>query len=199
MAGAMVLTPALVNVQSQKEIDKERKEAAKLTRAELNSKANKVALLLRNGTDSKYESGDFRHGDDFYLLFKTPADGYLAVYLMDDSQNLFCLLPYRGDASGKTQVKAGKEYVFFSAGHAAPESSAFVDEYTMTCTKSSEQNFLYVIFSPNEFTKANDSQTDSKLILPRELPFEDFQKWLAKNRSRDKDMKVETKSLTIRK
>ncbi|MDR1595101.1 MAG: DUF4384 domain-containing protein [Prevotellaceae bacterium] len=158
-----------------------------------------TAQILRNGTESRFASDNFRHGDDFYLLFKTPVSGYLAVYLMDDRQNVFCLLPYRSDASGKTQVKAGKEYVFFSAKHADNESRAFVDEYTLTSEKSSEQNFLYLIFSPNAFTKANDSQVDSELVLPRELPFEDFQKWLAKNKTKDKDMKVETKSLMIKK
>jgi hypothetical protein len=159
---------------------------------------NFTAQILRNGTESKFESDEFKHNDDFYLLFKTPVEGYLAVYLMDEMQTVFCLLPYRGDASGKTQVKAGKEYIFFSEKHADKEMT-FVDEYTLTCEKSSVQNFLYIIFSPNEFTKASDNQSDNELVLPRELPFEDFQRWLAKNRTKDKDMKVETKSLMIKK
>jgi hypothetical protein len=60
-----------------------------------------------------------------------------------------------------------------------------------------EQNVLYIVVSPNEFTKANDDAGNA--ALPRELPFADFQKWLAKNRQKDKDMKVEIKNLTVKK
>jgi hypothetical protein len=165
-----------------------------------------TARALRNGTDERFESGDFRHGDDLYLLFRSPVDGYLAVYLMDDAQTAFCLLPYRGDASGQAQVKAGREYVFFSTRH-AERGVDFVDEYSLTCEKAVEQNLLYVIFSPNEFTKANDGEKagasgvtpENAAIFPKELPFEDFQRWLTKNRDKDKDMKVDMKALTIKK
>ncbi|MDR1120544.1 MAG: DUF4384 domain-containing protein [Dysgonamonadaceae bacterium] len=159
------------------------------------------AKVLCNGTETKYESDNFRNGDDIYLLFRSPVDGYPAVYLVDDSQTAFCLLPYMNDTQGKVRIKAGREYVFFSAKHAEPAEKSIVSEYTMICDKSAEQNYLYIIFSPNEFTKANDSNVhdESARVLPRELPFADFQKWLAKNRQRDRDMKVEVKSLMIKK
>jgi len=156
------------------------------------------AKILRNGTEAKHESDNFRHGDDLFLLFSSPANGYLAVYLVDDSQTTFCLLPYANDTQGKVKVKGGSSYVFFSQKHVPLAEKAKVNEYTLTCEKTVEQNYLYIIFSPNEFTKANDSQT-SEPALPRELPFEDFQKWLTNNRSHDKDMRVEVKSLTIKK
>jgi hypothetical protein len=158
-----------------------------------------TAMTLRNGTEARYESGDFKNGDDLYLLFRSPAAGYLAVYLVDDAQTAFCLLPYMSDPSGKAPVNVGKEYVFFSAKHVSPAEVAKINEYTLTCQKQAEQNYLYIIFSPNEFTKANDTRAEGEEVLPRELSFEDFQKWLAKNRNRDKDMKVEIKVLTIKK
>jgi hypothetical protein len=162
-----------------------------------------TSKALRNGTESKYESGEFRHGDDLYLLFRSPVDGYLAVYLVDETPTAFCLLPYRGDPSGQAQVKAGQEYVFFSECHAG-RGVSFVDEYTLTCEKAVEQNMLYIIFSPNKFIKANDAEandihSENDIILPRELPYEDFQKWLVNNRIKDKDMKVEAKGITIKK
>jgi hypothetical protein len=159
------------------------------------------AKILCNGVEAKFESDNFKHGDDIYLLFRSPVEGYLAVYLLDASQTAFCLLPYPNDAEGKVKIKAGKDYIFFSEKHADRTEMSIVTEYMMTCEKSSEQNFLYVIFSPNEFTKANDSDIheESSYVLPREVTFEEFQKWLAKNRGRDKDMKNEVKSLTIKK
>lgn len=35
--------------------------------------------------------------------------------------------------------------------------------------------------------------------LPRELKYEDFQKWLTKNRTADKDMQVEIKTISVKK
>ncbi len=151
-----------------------------------------------NSVKSKYTTDNFYDGEDIFLAFRSPVDGYLAVYLIDDSQTAFCLLPYSGDPEGKTPVKAGKDYIFFSKQHVAPAERNIVNEYVLTAAKRVEQNFLYIIFSPNEFTKANDAFI-GEVLLPRELSLADFQKWLAKNRQRDKDMKVETKVLTIKK
>lgn len=58
-----------------------------------------TAKVLRNGTEEKFESSDFRSGDDMFLYFRSPVDGYLVVYLLDETtQEVFCLLPYK--ASG---------------------------------------------------------------------------------------------------
>jgi hypothetical protein len=158
------------------------------------------AKILCNGVESRYENDQFKNGDDIYLLFQSPVDGYLAVYLVDDALTAFCLLPYSRNASGQVKVKGGKEYVFFSQKHAERSEAATMEEYTLTTQKSVEQNFLYTIFSPNEFTKANDRNAEEgDVVLPRELTFEDFQKWLVKNKNRDNDMKVKVKVLTIKK
>ena len=156
-----------------------------------------TAKVLKNGTEAKFESDHFRNGDAIYLLFHSPADGYLAVYLIDESQTAYCLLPYMKAPSGNARVKSGTEYVFFSERQADRAEAAIVNEYRLTAEKPAEQNFLYVIFSPNEFTKAND-KTRSE-ALPRELSLADFRQWLANNRTRDKNMKVVEKILTITK
>ncbi|MDR2466166.1 MAG: DUF4384 domain-containing protein [Prevotellaceae bacterium] len=158
------------------------------------------AKILRNGTDNKYESdsGSFRHGDDIYLSFRSPVDAFLAVYLLDNtSHTAFCLLPYKGDPRGRARVEAGRDYVFFSKEHADPDEKPIVNEYKMTCSKSPEHNAMYFIVSTCEFTKANDM--DLKDTLPRELPSADFHEWLLKNRRNDRNMKVEMRSITIKK
>ena len=157
-----------------------------------------TAKVLKNGTEAKFESDNFKNGDDIYLLFRSPTDGYLAVYLVDESQTAYCLLPYKNTPSGNARIKSGKEYVFFSGKDAERNEAAAVDEYVLTTNKSAENNFLWIIFSPNEFTKAND-KTRGEVSLPRELSYDDFQQWLAKNRTRDKDMKLVTKGLTVTK
>jgi len=155
------------------------------------------AKVLKNGTEDRFESDEFRSGDDIYLSFRSPMDGYLAVYLIDDAGTSYCLLPYRNDPTGRVNVKSGRDYIFFSVKHADRAEAARVDEYMLTCDKQTEINFIYVIFSPNEFIKANDMQANEG--LPRELSFEDFQRWLTRNRERDSGMKVNINGLTIKK
>ena len=91
------------------------------------------AKLLRNGTEEKYESDEFRNGDDLYLYFKSPINGYLAVYLLDENTlQVFCLLPYKSSGEPAYKIVHDKPYVFFSC-QKAEENPNEVDEYTMTC------------------------------------------------------------------
>lgn len=144
------------------------------------------AKVLRNGTDDKFESDQFRNGDDMFLSFISPVSGYLAVYLVDADNQAYCLLPYRNQSDGIYPVKANQRYLFFNVKEAPQNERSYVDEYVMTCSRLSEQNHIYVIFSPNQFVKATDKSSDER--LPRELNYDDFQKWLVKCRKHDKDM-----------
>ena len=161
------------------------------------SQNNFVAKVLRNGIEDKFESGNFKSGDDLYLSYQTSTKGYIAVYLVDDSKNAYCLLPYQSSTDGKVAVDANTRYVFFNQKTAAPLfQSNEVDEYNMTCSKASETNYIYVISSPNPFVKAIDNAAAG---LPRELSFDNFQKWLSKNRTQDKDMQVDIKTIIVEK
>ena len=53
---------------------------------------------------------------------------------------------------------------------------------------------LYVVFSPNKFTKANDN-ADGPV---RSLPFEDFHNWLSRIRKLDADMNLLPYDIVIR-
>lgn len=161
------------------------------------------ATLMREGQGGrKVATTDFNNGEDLYLQFTSPVEGYLAVYLLD-KDNAYCLLPYMRDGSGKVKVKAGKQYLFFSPQAVPQAERAMVDEYTMTCSGDEDEfNKVYIIFSPNMFTKASDAEggsNDHGLTLPRQLSFKDFNTWLTKNRRRDKNMMVVMENITIKK
>lgn len=161
------------------------------------AKNNVVAKILRNGTNDKFESYNFKNGDDLFLSYQTSAKGYVAVYLIDQDKNAFCLLPYQSSTDGKVAVEANKPYVFFSSKTSLPLFQPNeVDEYNLTCEKAAETNYIYIISSPHPFIKAIDK---GNVGLPRELSFDDFQKWLSKNRTQDKDMQVEIKTISITK
>lgn len=156
------------------------------------------AKALCNAPDVRFEKTDFKSGDDLYLYFITTSDGWLAVYLYDGNDDVFCLLPYSGQSEGIYQVKGGKEYIFFSEEISDEHVSAMdIDEYTLTCSGEKEINRLYVICSPNKFTKAVDSKGSD--AVPRMLNYSDFQSWLSRIRIADKQLGVKTIDVTITK
>ena len=160
-----------------------------------------MAKTLRNGTNLSDESNDFRDGNSIYLWFRSPRDGYLAVYLVDDDiETAYCLLPYMNDNTGRgaKKIRGGKDYILFSKEHAEPYEISTMDEYILTAKKAIEHNHLFIIFSLNEFTKANDAPANEAL-LPRQLPYDDFRRWLARNRAWNNGLSYQTKLLTIRK
>jgi hypothetical protein len=75
----------------------------------------------------------------------------------------------------------------------------------LTTDKQMENNVIYIIFSPQEFSKASDTQSDRQLEmegidgLPRELTFSKFQAWLSKNQGSDEKMGVTPIPITIKK
>ncbi|MBQ3622345.1 MAG: DUF4384 domain-containing protein [Bacteroidaceae bacterium] len=156
-----------------------------------------VAVLC-NGTEKKFESDYFKEGDDMFIHFKSPISGFVAIYLIDEEQNAYCLLPYSSDENGRKEVRSGKKYIFFDTESAdSEEDKSIIDQLTMTCAKPLEHNRIMVIFSSTPFVKAIDTQSQEN--VPRSLSFEDFQKWLVKNRTKDPEMAVVERLIKIEK
>lgn len=153
--------------------------------------------ILRNGTEDKFESEEFKSGDDLYISLISPINGYVAIYLIDNDNTAFCLLPYQNQEYGNIKIRANERYVFFSEELAVPNIRQYVDEYTMTCNHARELNQIYVVFSPNTFIKPIDNKETED--IPRELSNTAFQKWLSKCRTRDKDMITKQIAITLTK
>ena len=156
-----------------------------------------IQYAFINNAHDKQNRDQYYDGDDIFLRFTSPVSGALCVYLVDTEQNAYCLLPYQSNAVGYQPIEANKDYLFFSE---MVDPNA--DEYTLNTMQSSEQNALYVIFSPNTFTKAVDKQAGTNWRdeqLPRFLSYEDLMKWLARNQTRDENMVVRREVVTIRK
>ena len=156
-----------------------------------------IQYAFINNAHDKQNRDQYYDGDDIFLRFTSPVSGALCIYLVDTEQNAYCLLPYQSNAVGYQPIEANKDYLFFSE---MVDPNA--DEYTLNTMQSSEQNALYVIFSPNTFTKAVDKQAGTNWReeqLPRFLRYEDLMKWLARNQTRDENMVVRREVVTIRK
>lgn len=161
------------------------------------SKVDLLAQVLCNGTTPQYERSEFMNGDDMFLRFQSPVDGYLVIYLLDyTAQTAYCLLPYSQSSDAAQKIEHDRSYIFFSSKDAPTELKNIVDEYTLTCSSSIERNDIYVLFSPNEFNKSNTIQTSD--TLPREISYQEFIKWLSEIRKRNNNIQITNKSLTIK-
>lgn len=139
---------------------------------------------------------EFKNGQDLFLYFRSPADGYLTVFLFDNTSNeVFTMLPYQSSSLGHYRINHDEDYFLFAPSKAKPDDGT-VDELVITSTegKTEEFNYIYVIFSPNAFYKVNSTKDQQKisdeLVLPSSLPYKDFNKWLIKYQQKDEDMQV---------
>ena len=155
---------------------------------------SKVDLNWSVLTSNGRETIDFKNGDRIFVKFFSPAaDGYVAIYLNNFSDDMTsCLLPYRNNTTGRHSVKRNKEILFFDK-----EKDPDATNYKLTTQQEIENNELVVIYSPNPFIKCTDITGDEK--HPNWLSTHDFQKWLLNCQRADKDMVVEKKRIRIHK
>lgn len=159
-----------------------------------------VAKPLRNGTTLRFESAEFKDGDDFYLYFQSPIDGNVAAYLLDETtQTVYCVLPYKRQSDMTAfPVEANKEYTFFSRTSVERQERANVDEYVLSCDNEREFNTLYVLFSPSEIGKRTgfDNSIEDK---PDNISYRDFRQWLSKTLSKDSKIQFQEIHISINK
>jgi hypothetical protein len=155
------------------------------------------------------ETEIFNNGQDFYLFFKAPNDGYLSVYIdIPIEHTTFRLLPYKQDANlGSVFVKADEEYVFFSPAKADVKSKAHVDELVLSLSNPSvpENNKLFVMFRPAVpiekpvLSKTKPEISNAKnLEMPLHLKSEDFQLWMQQLRARNNDIQLFSTYITVK-
>lgn len=159
------------------------------------SKVPVAVKLLRNNAEDLAESESFESDDDLFVSFQSPVNGYLAIYLLDNDNNAFCLLPYRKQTDGAFETKGNKKYILFHSDFADGVKPEIVDRFVVYTDLEREYNRIMIIFSPNKFYKSVDSQTSSE--LPRSLTQGDFQKWLSSVRKQDVDLNITERNILI--
>lgn len=150
--------------------------------------------ILRNGITNKYESDDFRNGDDMYFRFSAPTDGYLLAYLYDETSDMvYCLLPYISENSiGYQKIIGGKDYLFFKKDKLQNNA----DEYTLIANSAkTEFETLYIIFSTQPIYMPRNICKEKTGM--RSVPYKDFTKWLV-NIRKNQETKVIEKMITIK-
>ncbi len=147
--------------------------------------------IQKNVDGHKTEADQFDSGERFFVKFKSPTDGYLAIYLITGDDETSCLLPYRKDTKGRFDVKGRTEYELFDKSIDTAASY-----YKLSTNQLQEYNQIVLIYSPNPFTKCMDESNDPR--RPNTLSQKQFAEWLLKNQRADKDMVVQRKWLSIK-
>lgn len=153
------------------------------------------ARVLRNGTKPGNASTDFYDGDDLYLYFTAPVDGYVSVFLSLEDGNVYQMLPYLSDTKGEAKVKRNYDYVFFDPTK-AEGTFGTPDQFRIATAGVIEFNKIYVVFSPSYFAKPVMRARNSMEELPS-MSEDDFSKWLVKSRRNDSKMGVRQMNLKI--
>lgn len=153
--------------------------------------------VLRNSPNLRFDSHEFADGDEMYLYFKSPAGGYLSVFLLcNEDDTALCLLPYRESKDGAFKVDADKEYFLFSKDKATvnPET---VDEYKLSTERQIEFNDLVIIFSPEKFNKLSLNVNEEDITAIKETSIGKFNKWLANLQLKNNDITLNKLTIKI--
>lgn len=160
-----------------------------------NESVNFNALALRNGSTKGNASTEYHTGDNLYLYFCAPVDGYVMVYLMDEKGEVAKMLPYTTDPKQEVKVKKDYDYVFFD-DKKGTGTFGDPDLFEIATAGDIEFNKLYVIFSPNAFTPPMMNPARSADELPY-VTEEEFARWMVKNRKNDQKMSVKQINLKL--
>ncbi|MCH7512508.1 MAG: hypothetical protein IH947_00975 [Bacteroidetes bacterium] len=174
---------------------------------EITSAVIAYEFLTLNCPDVRCRTTDFNNGESLFLQFRTPVDGYMSIYLVDE-QHAYRLLPYQEMPSAylhNVPVEADREYLFFAAGIQYDYFDKFpyflVDEIYLDTDKTQEFYKLYVLFSPKPFAKPileNEVEVAGAYTTPKTLRRSNFDVWVQDNRIFNTDFFFKTLNVRVR-
>lgn len=147
-------------------------------------------LTSDNDADSSTETNVVNGKKRIYVKFKSPVDGYVAIYWRGSDDKFTCMLPYKRSSGDAFFVRANKEYTFFDRS-----SDPTATPLAIVPDVEAEINAMYVIFSPNGFTKPMEE--DNGRTQLNSVKSKDFKQWLYKNKTTDNRMTEQHKWFKI--
>lgn len=145
--------------------------------------------IMSNGIETER----FKNNDKVAIRFKSPVNGYVAIFVRDDNAGIVsCMLPYANENGKARVVKNSKEYIYLSTDDPI---YPYQEETILVTNKKVEFNTFVLVFAEKEFAMP---LSDMGEFVP-ELSIEHFQRWLRKNRINDKTMQTIEKTIQINK
>lgn len=145
------------------------------------------AKALRNGADENYESETFFNNDNLSILFRSPMSGYLSMFLIENEDDVYRILPYSRYSAETVPVNGNRKYVFFSTDDNSQHNLRLFTDDDIAFER------LFVIFSSDPYVLPIDEAGNNMIADSDSQPglsYKDFQSWLVKNRKRDRRMSV---------
>ncbi len=158
---------------------------------------------IMNAPNIQARTRNFINGEQLYINFKSPVDGYISIFL-EDKEGVYRLLPYmqmNPEYKNGALVLGDVGYTFFSPSFNYFTKS-IVDEMMMTLTKDKiEYNYIYIVFSEDEYIKPSlkESFQSQERIIPSSLSKWDFEQWLSNNRVSSTSFQVIKQKISIKK
>lgn len=146
-----------------------------------------IEYQIRNCAFPVCTTTSFSSGEQLYLWFKSPVDGYLSVFI-DDGNMVYRLLPYSTMANANTFLVSGDEgYLFFSKkATVGMQYGEEPDEIILYTLQRKENNNIVLVFSTNPFFKPGLNKEPVKAnnyVTPRSLEKSKFEEWLSDYRA----------------
>lgn len=140
---------------------------------------------------------------NFLLYFKSPVDGYLSVFMDENSETTRRLFPYlnQGNESA-VKIEGDKPYWLFTNSNNLNRFASKADEIELYTYSTIEYNNVYVLFSPTTYYKP--ILTDAVLlpdgyVLPKAISTFKFQEWLFECRGAMPDFQTKRIKISISK
>lgn len=133
------------------------------------------------GVESSVETKVVNGKKRIFVKFKSPRDGYAAIFWRDSKDDFLCMLPYKSSGGASYPIVAGKEYIFFDRG-----SDPRATPIALSTKQDAEINAMYIVFSPNSFSLP--LYEDGGKSSLNTVKSKDFKEWLYKNRTYDRNM-----------
>lgn len=128
------------------------------------------------------------HKQRFYVHFQSSVNGYLAIYVLDQSGEASCILPKEG---GIYNVTGGKSYCLFD-----PDKDAFAKPIWFTVDEEREDYQIVLLFSPRSFSKCIDEKaTDNNKFNTVKAKY--FESWLKRVQLEDPSMVVKQLPIAV--
>jgi hypothetical protein len=150
-----------------------------------------IEYQVRNCVYPACRTATFLSGEQLYLWFKSPVNGFLSVFI-DDGEMVYRLLPYSTMGNENSfEIRGDENYLFF-----APEARKGVntaekpDEIELYTLKSKEYNTLILVFSTDRYFKPGlnpELVEEKKYLLPKSLTKTRFENWLSEHRAQYDD------------
>lgn len=155
-------------------------------------KTAEVELRMQVVSNS-IETERFKNNEKVAIHFKSPVNGYVSIFFRDDNAGMiYCMMPYENEDGTAREVKSNKEYIYLST---EDPIYPYQEETILVTDKTVEFDTFILVFSKKDFSMPSSEAGE---FVP-ELPVEDFQKWLRKNRINDETMQTIEKSIQIHK